>query len=241
MNKAKRFLVVLMRTLVVLGMATGTFLSYSEVAVRGETSEEKSYRAEVTDISGAKYFPAVKKALSQAKKSIFLVMFVVGLRPYDKDSSVYQLMEELIKAHNRGVKVTVILDQNIGFSGKEHIDEWQVEGKNAWCFKMLKEAGITVWYDDATKYTHAKTIVIDGETVILGSANWTQSALFKNFETNVLIKSRELAKGFLEDFGKIRIDEKVSNLVVGVEAPVPVSWKFLEKPKLGGRMVTKHD
>jgi len=235
MRKRQFYLYVFVIGLALLIFISGAFSLY------GEASGEKSYRAEVTDISRAKYFPAVKKALSEAKKSIFVVMFVVGLRPYDRDSSVYQLMEELIKAHKRRVKVTVILDQNIGFAGRKDVDEWQVEGKNAWCFKMLKEAGITVWYDDATKYTHAKTIVIDGETVILGSANWTQSALFKNFETNVLIKSRELAEGFLEDFEKIKIDKKASNLVGCVEAPLPVSWKFLEKPKLGGRIMTKHD
>ena len=129
------------------------------------------YPAEVEDISSEKYFPQVKQALSQAKESVFMVMFVVGLRPYDKASSVYQLVDELVKAHQRGVKVTVILDQNIAFVGKEHIDEWQVEGKNAWCFKMLKDAGIPVWYDEPARYTHSKTIVIDEEVIVLGSAN----------------------------------------------------------------------
>ena len=38
---------------------------------------DKCYQAEVTDISGTKYFPAVKEALSKAEKSINLVMFVI--------------------------------------------------------------------------------------------------------------------------------------------------------------------
>ena len=200
-----------------------------------------SYPAEVEDISGEKYFPQVKQALSQAKESVFMVMFMVGLRPYDKASSIYQLVDELVKAHKRGVKVTVVLDQNISFAGKGHIDEWQVEGKNAWCFKMLKDAGITVWYDGPTKYTHSKTIVIDEETIILGSANWTRSALFQNFETNVLIKSRELAAEFLESFSKIEIDKKAGDLPAYLEAPVPISWKFLEEPNLAGEMMSRHD
>jgi len=138
MSKLKRFLAIFIGAIVVLGVVAGAFLSYSEASAFGKASTERSYQAEVEDISGAKYFPAVKKALSQARESIFLVMFVVGLRPYDKDSCVYQLMEELIGAHNRGVKVTVILNQNIGFAGREHIDEWQVEGENAWCFLPKK-------------------------------------------------------------------------------------------------------
>lgn len=35
------------------------------------------YQAEVTDISGNKYFPAVKEALARAEKSIYLVMFTI--------------------------------------------------------------------------------------------------------------------------------------------------------------------
>ena len=211
------------------------------VVMMAITTKAFCYPAEVKDISGEKYFPQVKQALSQAEESIFMVMFMVGLRPYDKASSTYQLVDELVRAHNRGVKVTVILDQNIAFADNGHIDEWQVEGKNAWCFKMLKESGITVWYDGPAKYAHAKTIVIDGETVILGSANWTQSALFKNFETNVLIESRELATEFLESFKEIELDKKASGLLTSLEAPVPISWKFLEEPKLAGEMMSRHD
>ena len=205
------------------------------------TTKAFSYPAEVKDISDRKYFPQVKQALSQAKESVFMVMFVVGLRPYDKASSIYQLVDELVKAHQRGVKVTVILDQNIAFVGKEHIDEWQVEGKNAWCFKMLKDAGISVWYDEPTKYTHSKTIVIDEETIILGSANWTRSALFQNFETNVLIESKELAAEFLESFKEIEVDKNAGDLPTYLEAPVPISWRFLEEPKLAGEMMSRHD
>ena len=142
MTKVNRFLAIFIGALVVLGIGaspvtiycngTRVFSFYAEAAALVKTSADKSYQAEVTDISGTKYFPAVKEALLKARESIFMVMFVVRLRPYDKESCVYQLMEELIKAHNRGVKVTVILDQNIGFAGREHIDEWRVEGKNAW-------------------------------------------------------------------------------------------------------------
>lgn len=199
------------------------------------------YQADVENISQEKYFPAVKEAMGQAKQSIYMVMFKVNLQPYDDGSSIAQLVNELIVAHKRGVNVTVILDQNIEFSGGDYIDEWQVEGKNAWCFKALKEAGINVRYDDPTTYTHAKIIVIDGKTIIIGSANWTRSALFKNFEANVLIKSEKLANEFLEDFKKIKIDEGASGPDDEAGLFLPLSWKFLENPKLAGSMVTQND
>jgi len=103
-----------------------------------------SYQVDIEAISGNKYFPAVKKAVSGARESIYMVMFKVGLRAYDKDLSAYKLVEELVNAHKRGVHVKVILDQNIPFIGKDHVDEWEIEGKNAWCYKKLKESGIDV-------------------------------------------------------------------------------------------------
>jgi len=198
------------------------------------------YEGQVEDISGSKYFPAVKEAIGEAKESIYMVMFKVGLRPYDKNSSVYNLVEELVNAHERGVKVKVVLDQNIPFVGKKDVDEWEIEGKNAWCYKRLKDAGIEVGYDDATNYTHAKTLVIDKEIVILGSSNWTESALHRNFEANVLIRSKELAQELLAQFEKIKI-EPAGKGIKDIEAPVPISWKFLEDPRLAGRMMSKHD
>ncbi|MFH1996393.1 MAG: phospholipase D-like domain-containing protein [Candidatus Omnitrophota bacterium] len=199
------------------------------------------YQADVEDISGGKYFPAVKEAIGRARESIYMVMYSVNLRPYDEESSVSQLVNELIAAHKRGVQVTVVLDQNINFVNRESMDGWQAEGKNAWCFKALKEAGINVLYDDATIYTHAKAVVIDGETVILGSANWTRSALFKNFEANVLIQSKELAAQFLENFKKIKIDDTTGGPGDDAGVSVVVSWGFLETPNFAGRMVSGND
>jgi cardiolipin synthase len=237
-KKKSRLLSLTLTFAVLLTITAGAFSSYAETL---SVLKDGSYPAKVKDISDRKYFPEVKQALSEAKESIFMVMFVVGLRPYDKTSKVYQLVDELVKAHQRGVKVTVILDQNIDFVDRNTDDEWQVEGKNAWCFKVLKDAGVTVWYDSPTKYTHSKVIVIDEETVITGSANWTQTALSRSFESNSLIKSKELAAEFLKRFREIEIDKKASNLPVYLEVPVPVSWKFMEKPNLAGEMMSRHD
>lgn len=212
-------------------------ISIITLAVLGITARAFCYQAEVIDISGMKYFPAVKEALVKTGKSIDMVMYQVSLRPYDKTSQVYSLVDELIKAHKRGIKVRVILDQNIDFVGKKEINKWVTEGKNSWCFRMLRQAGIDVKYDDVITYVHAKALVIDNETVILGSANWSDSAFNKNFEANVLIKSKELANEILGYFRGIKIGERANT----VEGDVVISWKFLENPAFAGRMLTKHD
>lgn len=72
-----------------------------------------SYQATVEDISGSKYLPTAIEALKNAKSSIDMAMYFVNFDPWVKKSPVNELVEELINAHNRGVKVKVILDQNI--------------------------------------------------------------------------------------------------------------------------------
>ena len=148
---------------------------------------------------------------------------------------------ELIKANRRGVKITIILDQNIKLAGKKHIDKWQVEGKNAWCFKMVKDDGIDVAYDDPVKQTHAKIVVIDAEKIIMGSSNWTQSAFYRNYETNVLIKSKELASEYLKEFQEVKLYKTHPIDFETLEPPLPLSWGFLESPGLAGQMISKHD
>jgi len=205
------------------------------------TSRAFCFSGNVEDISGRKYFPTVKDALQEAKESIFMVMYVARVNPHDKNSRVYQLIQELINAHERGVKVRVILDQNVGLPQERDGDEWAIEGKNAWTFKMAKEAGIDVAYDDPVKQAHAKAIVIDSEYVILGSANWTEAALNQNFETNALIKSKELAAEFLKSFEEIEVVERAGAETDVLKPPVFVSWEFLSNAKLAGNIVTRHD
>jgi len=204
------------------------------------TSFATASTGDVTAVNGRDYYPAVEKAIQGAKESIYMVMYQVSLYSYDKASHVYNLVNELIQAHKRGVVVKVILDQNIDFVGKRNIDEWVPEGKNAWCFKVLKEAGIDVRYDDLTTYTHAKALVIDNEIIIMGSSNWSESAFNKNAEVNLLVKSKDLAKEILEYFKTIKTDDKATDAIPIQQSGVPVSWEFLENPKLAGRMLTKH-
>ena len=208
------------------------FLLYTTFAVASAT--------DVTAISGRDYYPAVKDAIEEAQESIYMVMYQVSLHPHNKTAKVYELVNELVEAHKRGVDVKVILDQNINFHSSKNIDKWIAEGKNAWCFKVLKETGIDVKYDDLTTYLHAKAIVIDKKTVIMGSSNWSQSAFNKNTETNLLIQSKDLADELLKYFETIKIDKKATSLAQSQKGGVFLSWQFLENPKLAGRMLTRH-
>lgn len=198
-----------------------------------------SYQADVIDISGKKYLPAVKETLSKAQKSIYLVMYFVSFDPKAKKSPVTELVAELAAAHQRGVKVKVILDQNIDWADKGRNRDR--DDKNEAFFTYLKKLGIEAYYDNLFTVTHSKAIVIDEETLILGSANWTASSLRTNREASCMAKSKALAKEFLTDFSEIAVDYEASILEADKAPAVRLNEAFIKDPSLASRMVMKRD
>ncbi len=199
------------------------------------------YPADVQDISGSKYFPAVKEAIANAEKSIKAVMFLMELPQNKTNNKVQQLVNELIVAHERGVKVEVILDQNVDFVNQRHESDWLGKVRSFRAYKQLKEAGVAVHYDEISTYTHAKAIVIDEKIVILGSTNWTQTSLQRSIETDVLINSEEAARSYLEYFKTIQIDESIEKYIEFLKQGISVSNDFMQSAKLAPQMMKQHD
>ena len=220
--KTTAFFLILMLAIVA---GTGIFLC----------SAAEPYQATVEDISGDKYFPAVKDALSKATKSIYMVMYFAKFDPQERRSRVYGLVEELVNAHKRGVKVKVLLDQGIDFSTLRR-DE-----KNDLLFSYLKKQGIEVYFDELYRITHSKTIVIDEKIVVLGSTNWSDSSLERNSETACLIHSQDLAKQILKDFSRIPIDYEADVPEEEKGVAVVLDAAFLQDALLGPRMVAMSD
>ncbi len=207
------------------------------LAMLGITARAFCYQAEVTDISGIKYFPAVKEAISKAQNSINVVMFTIESSLSRQDSKPNQLIGALIEAEKRGVEVEVVLDQNVDFVQRRHASDWETKIKSTRAYKRLKDAGIKVYYDEPARYTHAKCVIIDKKIVILGSTNWTEASFDNNIETSVLINSQELAEEILTYLKTIKIDTKIDEYLDSIGPSVPISWEFLENPKIAPLLV----
>ncbi len=151
------------------------------------------------------YYPGVHKALDNARESILCVMYMAKIGPKHKGGDEYQLVLDLIAAHKRGVKVTVIFDQNVMFWKKGN-DRNKIERKSEYAYELLLKNGVPVFYDSEKKVTHNKILVIDKYITIIGSTNWTYSALRKNHEASVMIKSESVAQAFEEKLGRIERD-----------------------------------
>lgn len=149
------------------------------------------------------YFPAVHKALTNARKSVLCVMYMARLDQKHRNGAEYQLVLDLIDAHKRGVNVQVIFDQNVKFweeGGKRGL----IEKKSEYAYELLSRNGVPVFYDSKNKVTHSKVLVIDSYITIVGSTNWTYSALRENHEASVMIKSGSVALAFEERLEKIK-------------------------------------
>ncbi len=153
-------------------------------------------------------------------------MYLVSLPPKGSGSRARRLLDALVEAKGRGVEVRVVLDRNAVWIEKRN--------KNAVAYRYLQERGVTVFYDDENKLTHAKALVIDGKTVILGSTNWSEGALTRNAEANLLVRSEGLAREMLGNF-------KEPAPRAGSGDVVRVPWAFLNNRKLLGRMASGRD
>lgn len=193
------------------------------------TSPLLAYQAEVQNISSEKYFEATLKEISESKSSIIVAMYLVSSLPDQPNSQPNQLLDALIKAKDRGVSVKVILDQNINFEA-ESSEDAATSNKNQQAYELLKKNNVPVFFDTSDIYTHAKAIIIDDETVILGSTNWSKAALTRNNEASAVIRSKEFAQSLLVDLNKIQIQE---NIPASLTPSVPIPKDFLTKKILG--------
>ena len=71
-------------------------------------------------------------------------------------------------------------------------------------FNTMKDAGLPVVLDKNRGTMHHKVIVIDGETVITGSYNFSKNAETRNNENLLIIKeNREIAEAYVSEFERI--------------------------------------
>jgi phosphatidylserine/phosphatidylglycerophosphate/cardiolipin synthase-like enzyme len=148
-------------------------------------------------VTDAHYFQVAKKMIQEAKHSIQVMMFEMGYYDRNPNTPSNLLIRELINAKKRGVKVEVVLEVREG--------EDRTAKRNRHTGKILSEGGVEVIYDSLFKTTHAKCMVVDGKLTLVGSTNWTYYALTNNNEASVLIRSKEVAKAFVDYFNQVKV------------------------------------
>jgi len=121
---------------------------------------------------------AVVNAITQAKTEILVQAYSFTSAPIAK---------ALVDAHKRGVQVNIILDRS---QRKERYSSAD----------FTAHAGIPTFIDAAHAIAHNKVMIIDKAVVITGSFNFTKAAEEKNAENLLVLRSKELARGYIENW-----------------------------------------
>ena len=99
------------------------------------------------------------------------------------------IAKALTDAFKRGVRVETILDKS---QRRERYTS----------ATFISNAGIPTYIDSKHAIAHNKIMIIDKETVITGSFNFTKAAEEKNAENLLIIKEKDLAKLYIDNWYK---------------------------------------
>jgi phosphatidylserine/phosphatidylglycerophosphate/cardiolipin synthase-like enzyme len=125
---------------------------------------------------------AIVKEIGAAKTEILVQAYSFTSAPIAK---------ALVDAHKRGVKVEAILDKS------QRSEKYSSA-------TFLANSKIPTFIDARHAIAHNKIMIIDSSTVITGSFNFTKAAEEKNAENLIIIKSRELAGIYIDNWNRHR-------------------------------------
>ena len=146
------------------------------------TSLKKSVGTTTVLLPDREYYSTAEKLIKRANESVLVAIYVIKYDPREENDPVNVLLKELVKAKKSGLNVKVLVDDATQRSYKQTIE-------------FLRNNGVPVKLDESSRVTtHIKLVIIDHKYLLVGSHNWTESALSYNHEYSVLIISHDLAR-----------------------------------------------
>jgi phosphatidylserine/phosphatidylglycerophosphate/cardiolipin synthase-like enzyme len=121
---------------------------------------------------------AIVKEIGKAKSEVLVQAYSFT----SKD-----IAKSLTDAQKRGIHVEIILDKSNRSEKYSAAD-------------FTAHMGIPTYIDAQHAIAHNKIMIIDKETLITGSFNFTKAAEERNAENLLIIKSKELAKVYLDNW-----------------------------------------
>ena len=153
---------------------------FTEVASTGVSPE-------VTEIEAA-----LLSRINSADTSI-----EVAIYDFNRD----HIRDALISAHQRGVQVRVVTDDEARFHINSYVPYYQA----------LESAGISIVDDNReADIMHNKFAVFDSEVLWTGSMNWSDNGVSKNTNNALVITDTTIAQTYLAEFNQMYLDGKFS-------------------------------
>ena len=121
---------------------------------------------------------AIVKELGNTKSNILIQAYSFTSAPIAK---------AVVDAHKRGIDVAVILDKSQRTEKYSSAD-------------FIAHAGVRTLIDAKHAIAHNKIMILDGDTVIVGSFNFTKAAEEKNAENVLIIHRSVLAERYTKNW-----------------------------------------
>lgn len=143
------------------------------------------------------YLPEVLRIIDGAGEDVFVSQYLITFKPDDVNDPVGRLVQALVEARKRGVAVTVAME---GSDFNRQTNQPALE--------YLQKNNISAYFDTPAVINHEKIIIIDRHLAVVGSTNWTRSAVLYNREADILLDDPVFAGRLLAQF-PIRIEPGV--------------------------------
>lgn len=119
------------------------------------------------------------RAINQARERIWVQAYSFTSAP---------LSRALVEAHKRGVKLVVVLDKSQRTANYSEAD-------------YFANHAVPTFIDDQHAIAHNKVMIIDGDTLITGSFNFTKAAEKSNAENVMILRGNpKLAEAYAKNF-----------------------------------------
>ena len=124
---------------------------------------------------------AILTAINGAQNSLKICVFTI---------SDDRITRAILQAHRKGIKVKILTDNEKLYDKGSDIRE-------------LARAGVPVRVDITTNHMHHKFAILDNQTVLTGSYNWTRSAALYNHENLISTNEKTLVTDFCQEFDRL--------------------------------------
>jgi len=124
---------------------------------------------------------AIISSINRAQRSISICVFTI---------SDDRITRAILQAHRRGIKVKILTDN----------EKLHDKGSD---IRELVQAGVPVRIDNTSNHMHHKFALLDNQTVLTGSYNWTRSAAQYNHENLIISDDKTLVQDFGREFDRL--------------------------------------
>jgi competence protein ComEA len=138
------------------------------------------------------YYSSLLGVIERATRQVDVCMFYVALP--EPQHPTRKLLEALARKASEGRVVRVLVDQdNKG-------DPYGSRLVNAAAVALLSSRGVEVRGDASDALLHSKFVIVDNDTVAVGSHNWTAGSFFRYADVSVLLSGMEQTRRWRDRF-----------------------------------------